>query len=76
MPIAISAELLFAGLLIEVVSGAVALLVGLSGLFGGAAHYLAVFAGGTKLQVEARTGVGFFAGMASGIPILLLDSFV
>jgi hypothetical protein len=76
MPLAIPTEPPVAGLLIEVVSAAVALLVGLSGLLGGAAHYLSVFAGGTRRQVEVRTGAGFFVGMVFGIPILLLDSFV
>jgi hypothetical protein len=76
MPTSIPIQLPVAGLLIDVVSGAAAMLAGLAGLFGGTAHYLALFAGRSKREVEVRTGGGFFIGMAFGIAVLISDLFV
>lgn len=76
MPIAAPLEVPFAGLLIDLASAAVALLAGISGLLGGAAHYLAVLTAQPQRQVEVRTGTGFFVGMAIGLGFLLVDFIV
>lgn len=48
------------GIFTDAVSGAVAALLGFTGLFGGAAHYAAVLAGRSEREVEQATGIGFF----------------
>jgi hypothetical protein len=66
-------ELPFAGLVIDVASGVVAILTGLTALTAGLAHYLAVLAGRHQRKVDVQTGNGFFVGMAIGAGLLLLD---
>ncbi len=61
-------------MLIEVVSGAVAILVGFTGLIGGASHYGAILARLPKHDVERVTGVGFFLGAAIGGIFLLIEA--
>ena len=63
----------YAGILTSELSGAVAVLAGLTGLFGGAAHYAAVLANRSERGVERATGLGFFSGFAIGILILAAD---
>jgi hypothetical protein len=67
-------DLRFGGIFTNELSGAVAALLGFTGLFGGAAHYAAILAGRTKAEVERATGVGFFFGAALGALVLLTDS--
>jgi hypothetical protein len=62
------------GILTRALSGAVAVLGGLTGLFGGAAHYAAIFAGFSEREVERATGLGFFFGFALGTVILVIDA--
>jgi len=64
----------FNGVLTNALSGAIAALVGVTGLFGGAAHYGAVLAGRTKPESERATAFGFFFGFALGLLALLVDS--
>jgi hypothetical protein len=66
-------ELSIAGLLIDLASNAVAILVGLTGFFGGVAHYIAVLARLPRHSVERATGFGFFVGMAVAVGILLTE---
>ncbi len=65
--------LVFAGIFTDALSGAVAALLGFTGLFGGAAHYAAVLAGRSEGEVERATGFGFFFGYALGILALVID---
>ncbi len=57
----------------KTLSGAVAALIGFTGLFGGAAHYAAVLAGRSQREVERATGFGFFFGCALGVLVLTID---
>jgi len=56
----------FAGILTERLSGAVAVLAGLTGLLGGAAHYAAVVTDRSERGIERATGFGYFLGFAVG----------
>jgi hypothetical protein len=62
-----------AGLLIDVLSGAVAVLLGCTSLLGGAAHYGAVLANRSEREIERATGFGFFLGAVIGTIALALD---
>jgi hypothetical protein len=64
----------FGGIFTNELSGAVAALLGFTGLFGGAAHYAAILAGRAKAEVECATAFGFFFGVALGTLVLLTDS--
>jgi hypothetical protein len=66
--------LLFGGIFTDELSGAVAALIGFTGLFGGAAHYAAILAGRAKAEVERATAFGFFWGFGLGILVLVTDS--
>ena len=68
------AGLALGGILTDALSGAVAALLGFTGLFGGAAHYSAVLAGRSEREVERATGVGFFLGFALGALALVIDA--
>lgn len=67
-------DLVLAGIFTNALSGAVAALVGFTGLFGGAAHYSAILAGRTKAEIERATAFGFFVGFGLGVLVLLIDS--
>lgn len=64
------------GIFTNALSGAVAVLIGFTGLFGGAAHYGAVLAGRSERDIERATGLGFFCGFALGILVLGIDASV
>lgn len=65
---------LFAGIFTDALSGAVALLIGSTGLIGGAARYAAVLARRTEREIERATAFGFFLGFGVGTLALLVDS--
>ena len=62
------------GIFTNALSDAVAVLVGCTGLFGGAAHYVAVLAGRSEREVERATGFGFFFGFGLGTLVLAIDA--
>lgn len=64
----------FGGIFTDELSGAIAALLGFTGLFGGAAHYAAILAGRGKAEVERATAFGFFVGFGLGILVLVADS--
>lgn len=64
----------YGGIFSDALSGAVAVLIGVTGLFGGAARYAAVLAGRRKSEVERATAFGFFSGFGLGVLVLLIDS--
>ncbi len=64
------------GLLIDLISGGIANLVGLTGLFAGAAHYGAVLADWPQKKVERITGAGFFVGFALGLALAAAEAIV
>lgn len=66
--------LVLAGIFTNVLSGAVALLIGATGLIGGAARYAAVLANRTEREIERATAFGFFLGFGLGTLALLVDS--
>lgn len=57
-------------------SGTVAVLIGFTGLFGGAAHYAAVLAKRTKLEIEQATAIGFFFGFGLGALLLAIAALM
>ena len=63
-----------AGIFTDALSGAVALLIGSTGLIGGAARYAAVLANRTQREIERGTAFGFFLGFGLGTLALLIDS--
>jgi hypothetical protein len=50
--------LVFAGIFTDALSGAVTLLIGISGPIGGGAHYAAVLARKTEQEIERATAFG------------------
>jgi hypothetical protein len=66
-------DFVFGGIFTQALSGAVAALIGFTGLFGGAAHYAAILAGRSEREVERATGFGFFVGCALGVLVLAID---
>ncbi len=64
----------FGGIFTHALSGAVAALVGFTGLLGGGAHYAAILSGRTKQEIERATAIGFFVGFGLGMVILVTDS--
>ena len=66
--------LVFAGILTDALSGSVAALIGITGLFGGAARYAAVLAGSSEREIERATAFGFFVGFGVGALVLAIDS--
>jgi hypothetical protein len=63
-----------AGIFTDALSGAVAVLIGVTGLFGGAAHYAAVLTGRSEREVERATAIGFFLGFGLGALALAVDA--
>jgi hypothetical protein len=63
-----------AGIFTDALSGAVALLIGSTGLIGGAARYAAVLANRTEREIERATAFGFFVGFGVGTLAVLVDS--
>ncbi len=70
------AGLVLGGIFTDALSGAVAALIGFTGLFGGAAHYAAVLADRSEREVERATGIGFFLGFGLGGLALVIDALV
>jgi hypothetical protein len=66
--------LVLGGIFTDALSGAVAALIGFTGLLGGAAHYAAVLAGRTEREVERATAIGFFLGFGLGALALVIDA--
>ncbi len=64
----------FAGIFTGELSSAVTALVGSTGLFGGGAHYAAVFARLSEDAVERATGFGFFLGFGLAAATILIDT--
>ncbi len=62
------------GIFTDAFSSAVAAMVGITGLFGGGAHYAAVLARRTKPEIDRATAIGFFFGSALGLVVLLIDA--
>jgi hypothetical protein len=67
-------NLVLGGIFSDALSGAIAALIGFTGLFGGAAHYAAILAGRTAPEIERATAFGFFFGFALGVLVLVIDS--
>jgi hypothetical protein len=62
------------GIFTNALSGATAILLGCTGLFGGAAHYASVLADRKGREIERATAYGFFIGFGLGALVLLLDA--
>lgn len=65
--------MIYADVFTDTTSGAIAVLLGFTGLFGGAAHYAAVLANSTEREVERATAFGFFLGFGLGAIALATD---
>lgn len=66
--------LIFGGIFTDALSGTVALLIGSTGLIGGAARYAAVLSGRIEREIERATAFGFFLGFGLGTLALIIDS--
>ena len=66
--------LLLGGIFTDALSGSVALLIGSTGLIGGAARYAAVLVDRTEREIERATAFGFFFGFGLGTLALVVDS--
>ena len=64
----------FGGIFANGLSGAVASLVGFTGLMGGAGRYGAIIRGKTPSEVDRTTALGFFIGLGAGCLALLIES--
>lgn len=62
-----------AGILTEAFSDAAAVVVAVTGFFGGASRYAAVLAGWEKDKVERATANGFFFGLCLAVICVLVD---
>jgi hypothetical protein len=62
----------FGGIFTSELSGAIAALVGFTGLFGGGSHYAAILVGRTKAEIERATAFGRIRGVraVAGVPLL------
>jgi hypothetical protein len=67
-------DLAFGGIFTDAISSAVAVVLGFTGIFGGAARYGATLAGRSKPEVERATALGFFVGIAFGVFVLVIDA--
>lgn len=63
-------DLVYAGVFTDELSGAVAVVLGCTGILGGAAHYGATLAGRSRQKVEFITALGFFGAFALAIDAL------
>jgi hypothetical protein len=66
--------LVYAGIFTDELSGAVAVVLGCTGILGGAAHYGATLAGRSRQKVEFITALGFFGGILFGAFALAIDA--
>lgn len=64
------------GLLVDLISGGVAVLVGFTGLCAGTARYGAILANLPPKKVEWATGIGFFAGFIAGLLFIVATVIV
>jgi hypothetical protein len=71
---ALPSKLSTAGLLIDIVPTAAAILVGLTGLCGSVAHYCAILLRLPRRDVERFTGAGFFFGLIAAAIVLLIEA--
>jgi hypothetical protein len=62
-----------AGILTDTLSDAAAVVVAVTGLFGGASRYAAVLAGWGKDKIERATANGFFFGLCLAVLCVLID---
>ncbi len=62
------------GIFTNGLSGAVAVLIGLTGLMGGAGRYGAILRGKTPSEIDRMTALGFFIGLGVGCLALLIES--
>lgn len=62
------------GIFTNGLSGAVASLVGFTGLMGGAGRYSAILRGKTPNEIDRATALGFFGGLGIGCLAVLIES--
>lgn len=66
--------LVLGGIFTNGLSGAVAALIGFTGLVGGAGRYGAILVNRDEPDVERATAIGFFGGLIVGCAALLIES--
>jgi hypothetical protein len=69
-----ASPLVVGGIFTNGLSGAVAVLIGLTGLVGGAGRYGAILRGKTPSEIDRTTAFGFFIGLGVGFLALLIES--
>jgi hypothetical protein len=66
--------LVLAGIFTNGLSGAVAVLIGFTGLVGGVGRYSAILKGLTPSEIDRATALGFFGGLGAGCLAVLIES--
>jgi hypothetical protein len=67
-------QLALGGIFSGGLSGAVAALIGFTGLVGGAGRYGAILLGRMPGEIERATALGFFGGLGIGCFAILIES--
>jgi hypothetical protein len=62
------------GIFTNGLSGAIASLVGFTGLMGGAGRYRAILQGRTPSEIDRATALGFFGGLGVGCLVMVIES--
>jgi hypothetical protein len=69
-----ASPLVIGGIFTSGFSGAVASLVGFTGLMGGAGRYGTILRGGSPSEIDRATAWGFFVGLGVGCLAILIES--
>jgi hypothetical protein len=67
-------RILLAGIFSGGISPAIALLVGFTGLVGGAGRYRAILQGRAPGEIDRATALGFFGGLSVGCLVVVIES--
>lgn len=69
-----ASSFIFGGIFPNGLSGAIAVLLGFTGLVGGVGRYGAILQGLTPNDIDRATALGFFGGLGAGCLAVLIES--
>lgn len=69
-----ASPIIFGGIFTNGLAGAVASLVGFTGLVGGVGRYRAILQGRAPNEVDRATALGFFGGLGVGCLAVVIES--